>query len=71
MGSGSGLPREIEKWLVVESARSFLSHGVNLAHGVVEGQAEDLNAEVNGVAGEVALGVTNFFDIVLFIKLAS
>jgi hypothetical protein len=44
---------------------------VNLAHGVVEGQAEDLNAEVNGVAGEVALGVTNFFDIVLFIKLAS
>ena len=27
----------------------------DLAHGVVEGQAEDLNAEVNGVAGEVAL----------------
>ena len=25
------------------------------AHGIVEGQAEDLNAEVNGVAGEVAL----------------
>jgi hypothetical protein len=28
----------------------------DLAHGVVEGQTEDLNAEVNGVAGEVALG---------------
>ena len=25
----------------------------DLAHGVVEGQAEDLNAEVNGVASEV------------------
>ena len=27
----------------------------DLAHGVVEGQAEDLDTEVNGVAGEVAL----------------
>ena len=27
----------------------------DLAHGVVEGQAEDLDMEVNGVAGEVAL----------------
>ena len=27
-----------------------------MAHGVVEGQAEDLDVEVNGVAGEVALG---------------
>ncbi len=26
----------------------------DLAHGVVEGQAEDLDVEVNGVAGEVA-----------------
>ena len=44
-----------QKWLLVESPRALLSHGVNLAHGVVEGQAEDLNAEVNGVASEVAL----------------
>ena len=28
----------------------------DLAHGVVEGQAEDLDMEVNGVAGEVAFG---------------
>jgi len=28
----------------------------DLAHGVVEGQAEDLDVEVNGVAGEVAFG---------------
>ena len=28
----------------------------DLAHGVVEGQAEDLDEEVNGVAGQVALG---------------
>lgn len=27
----------------------------DLAHGVVEGQAEDLDVKVNGVAGEVAL----------------
>ena len=26
----------------------------DLAHGIVEGQAEDLDMEVNGVAGEVA-----------------
>lgn len=37
----------------------------NLAHGVVEGQAEHLDVEVNGVAGEVAFGpapVTVFDD---------
>ena len=28
----------------------------DLAHGVVEGQAEDLDMEVNGVAGQVAFG---------------
>ena len=28
----------------------------NFAHGVVEGQAEHLDKEVDGVAGEVALG---------------
>ena len=28
----------------------------DLAHGVVEGQAEDLGTEVNGVAGQIALG---------------
>ena len=28
----------------------------DLAHGVVEGQAEDLGAEVEGVAGQIALG---------------
>ena len=28
----------------------------DLAHGVVKGQAEDLDVEVNGVAGEVAFG---------------
>ena len=27
----------------------------DLAHGVVEGQAENLDMEVNGVAGEVAV----------------
>ena len=27
-----------------------------MAHGVVEGQAEDLDKEVDGVAGEVVLG---------------
>ena len=41
--------------LIVESHRALLSHGMNLEHGVVEGQAEHLNAEVDGVAGEVAL----------------
>jgi len=28
----------------------------DLAHGVVEGEAEDLDKEVDGVAGQVALG---------------
>jgi hypothetical protein len=28
----------------------------DLAHGVVEGQAEDLEVEVDGVAGQIALG---------------
>ena len=35
------------------------------AHGVVEGQAEDLDVEVDGVAGQIALGpapVTVFDD---------
>ena len=27
-----------------------------LAHGVVEGQAEDLDVEVNGIAGQIAFG---------------
>lgn len=27
-----------------------------MAHGVVEGQAEDLDVEVNGVAGQISLG---------------
>ena len=27
-----------------------------MAHGVVEGQAEDLDVEVNGVAGQIAFG---------------
>lgn len=35
--------------------RVKLSHGVNLAHRLVEAQAEDLDKEVNGVAGQVAL----------------
>lgn len=33
----------------------FLRLG-DVAHGLVEGQAKDLDVEVNGVAGEVALG---------------
>ena len=28
----------------------------DVAHGVVEGQAEDLDVEVNGIAGQMALG---------------
>ncbi len=28
----------------------------NLAHGVVEGQAENLDVEVNGVARQIAFG---------------
>ncbi len=28
----------------------------DLAHGVVERQAEDLDVEVNGVAGQIAFG---------------
>ena len=42
----------------------FLLAG-DLTHGVVEGQAKDLDVEVNGVAGEVAFGpapVTVFED---------
>jgi hypothetical protein len=30
----------------------------DLAHGVVEGQTEDLGTEVDGVAGQIALGPT-------------
>ena len=30
----------------------------DLAHGVVEGQAEDLGIEVDGIAGQIALGPT-------------
>ncbi len=39
-------------------ARVFLDalRAGDLAHGVVEGEAEDLDVEVNGVAGQVALG---------------
>lgn len=33
-----------------------LVKGDNLAHGVVEGQAEDVDEEIDGVAVEVALG---------------
>ena len=39
--------------------------GGNLAHGIVEGQAEDLDVEVDGIASEVAFGpapVTVFDD---------
>ena len=32
------------------------SGGGDLAHGVVKGQSEDLDEEVNGVAGQVTLG---------------
>jgi hypothetical protein len=47
-----------------------------VAHGVVEGQAEDLDMEVNGVTGQIALrpvpvAVTNFFDIVKMAVLMS
>ena len=37
-------------------AVGVFSDSIDLAHGVVEGQAEDLDMEVNGVAGEVAFG---------------
>ena len=57
----------------------------DLAHGVVEGQAKNLDVEVNGVAGQIAfgpapvavfddetgIGVTNFFGIVKLAELAS
>jgi len=33
---------------------AVLSHGVNLAHGIVEGMAKDLDGEVDGVAGQIA-----------------
>ena len=33
-----------------------LSGAGDLTHGVVEGQAQDLDAKVNGVAGQAALG---------------
>ena len=42
--------------MVVLAGSEVLSHGVDLAHGVMEGQAEDLDVEVNGVAGEIAFG---------------
>ena len=35
-----------------------LSCAGDLAHGVVEGQSQDLDMEVNGVAGQVALRPT-------------
>ena len=41
--------------ITLRSERSFLGAG-ELPHGVVEGQAEHLNMEVNGIAGEVAFG---------------
>jgi hypothetical protein len=30
----------------------------DVAHGVVEGEAQDLDVEVNGIAGELAFGPT-------------
>ena len=36
--------------------RVWLLRSKDLAHGVVEGQAEDLDAEVDGVAGQIAFG---------------
>ncbi len=36
----------------------MVSGAGEFAHGVVEGQAQDLGAEVDGVAGEVTLGPT-------------
>ena len=36
--------------------RVCFSGAGDLAHGVVEGQAEDLDKEVDGVAGQIALG---------------
>ncbi len=46
-------------------AVGVFSDSIDLAHGVVEGQAEDLDMEVNGVAGEVSLGpapIAVFYD---------
>jgi hypothetical protein len=43
----------------------------DLAHRVMETQAQDLDEEVDGVAGPVTLGVTNFFTIVLLTVVAS
>ena len=40
-------------------------YSVDVAHGVVEGQAENLDVEVNGIASKVALRpapVTVFYD---------
>ena len=38
-------------------AERYCSSGASdLAHGVMEGEAEDLDQEVNGVAGQIALG---------------
>ena len=41
--------------ITLRSERSFLGAG-DLAHGVVEGEAEHLDMEVDGIAGEVAFG---------------
>jgi len=41
--------------ITLRCERSFLGAG-DLAHGIVEGQAEDLDMEVNGIASEVAFG---------------
>ena len=40
--------------LVLPAAGLFCAG--DLAHGVVEGQAEDLDVEVNGVAGQISFG---------------
>ena len=43
-------------------------------HGLVEREAQDLDVEVDGVAGEVALRhvtVTNLFGVIVLAKLAS
>jgi hypothetical protein len=39
----------------------------DLAHGVVEGQAEDLGIEVGGIAGQVALGEALLFFLPFYV----
>ena len=42
----------------------------NQAHGVVERQAEDLDVEVDGIAGEVAFGPAPVSEGVIILRLA-